>query len=37
MTVDFDPYSHRWKANPYPKYRELRDEAPVHCAPEAET
>lgn len=37
MTVDFDPYSHRWKANPYPKYRELRDEAPVHYAPESET
>jgi cytochrome P450 len=30
MPVDFDPYSHRWKRDPYRIYRELRDHAPVH-------
>ncbi len=30
MSVDFEPYSHRWRENPYPKYRELRDSDPVH-------
>ncbi len=30
--VEFDPYSHRWKQDPYSKYRELRDEAPIHHA-----
>ena len=30
MPIDFDPYSHRWKRDPYPIYRELRDHAPVH-------
>ena len=33
MGVDFDPYSHRWKQDPYPIYRLLRDESPVHYAP----
>jgi cytochrome P450 len=33
MQVDFDPYSNRWKRDPYPVYRALRDHAPVHyCA-----
>jgi cytochrome P450 len=31
--LDFDPYSDRWRDDPYPKYRELRDRAPVHYAP----
>jgi cytochrome P450 len=30
MSLDFDPYSHRWKRDPYRVYRELRDHAPVH-------
>jgi cytochrome P450 len=30
MDIDFDPYSHRWKRDPYKIYRELRDHAPVH-------
>jgi len=33
MPVDFDPYSHRWKRDPYRIYRELRDRAPVHYSP----
>lgn len=33
--VDFEPYSTKWKQNPYPKFRELRDEAPVHWAKES--
>ncbi len=36
MAVQFDPFSPAWRDNPYPKYRELRDEAPVHWSPEAE-
>ena len=35
MGVDFDPYSHRWKQDPYPVYRLLRDESPVHYAPDS--
>ncbi len=30
--VDFDPFSSAWRQDPYPKYRELRDRAPVHRA-----
>ena len=31
--MDWNPYSDRWRGNPYPKYRELRDRAPLHfCA-----
>ena len=30
MSIDYDPYDERWRSDPYPKYRELRDEAPVH-------
>jgi len=29
MTIDYEPYSHRWKDDPYTAYRQLRDEAPV--------
>jgi len=35
--MDFDPYSDRWRDDPYPKYRELRDEAPLHHAPASDT
>ncbi len=35
MSVEFEPYTNRWKDDPYPKYRELRDRAPVHFAPES--
>jgi cytochrome P450 len=35
MAVEFEPFSDRWRADPYPAYRELRDEAPVHFAPES--
>ena len=35
MTVSFDPFSPVWRDDPYPKYRELRDCAPVHWSPEA--
>jgi len=33
--VSFDPFSPAWRDDPYPKYRELRDRAPVHWSPEA--
>jgi cytochrome P450 len=36
LPFDFDPYSPAWRDDPYPKYRELRDHAPVHFSPEAE-
>ncbi len=29
-TMDWSPYSDRWRDDPYPKYRELRDRAPLH-------
>jgi cytochrome P450 len=35
VPVDFDPFSPVWRDDPYPKYRELRDHAPVHFSPEA--
>ena len=35
MSIEFNPYSDRWKADPYAKYRELRDEAPVHFSEES--
>ena len=35
MSVSFDPFSPVWLDDPYPKYRELRDGAPVHWSPEA--
>jgi len=35
MSFSFDPYSPAWRDDPYPKYRELRDHAPVHYSPEA--
>jgi cytochrome P450 len=36
VPFDFDPYSPAWRDDPYPKYRELRDHAPVHWSPEAQ-
>jgi len=35
VTASFDPFSSAWRDDPYPKYRELRDLAPVHWSPEA--
>ncbi len=32
MPVSFDPLSTEWRHDPYTKYRELRDAAPVHRA-----
>jgi len=33
--VEYDPFSPQWLANPYPKYRELREHAPIHFAEDA--
>jgi cytochrome P450 len=33
MQVSYDPFSAEWRDDPYPKYRELREHAPVHYAP----
>jgi cytochrome P450 len=30
MTLEFDPFESKWRADPYPVYRALRDEAPVY-------
>ncbi len=30
MSLEYDPMSPRWRDDPYPTYRALRDEAPVH-------
>ncbi len=35
MSVVYDPFEPEWRPDPYPKYRELRDRAPVFFAPEA--
>jgi cytochrome P450 len=35
MAVAYEPFSPRWREDPYPAYRELRESAPVHFAPEA--
>ena len=35
MSLDYDPMSPRWRDDPFPTYRRLRDEAPVHFAPQA--
>jgi cytochrome P450 len=35
--VDWNPYSDRWRDDPYPMYRELRDRAPLHFSPESNT
>jgi cytochrome P450 len=35
MKTDWNPYSDRWRDDPYPKYRELRDAAPLHHCPDS--
>jgi cytochrome P450 len=35
MPVECEPLSPRWRDDPYPVYRQLRDRAPVHWAPDA--
>ena len=35
MNVEYEPFSPEWRRDPYSKYRELRDHAPVHYAPES--
>ena len=37
MPLDWDPYSDRWRDDPYPMYRELRDRSPVHFSPASNT
>jgi len=34
MQPQYDPSRREWREDPYPHYRELRDRAPVHWAPE---
>ncbi len=34
MAVSFDPFARDWRDDPYPIYRRLRDESPVHHSPE---
>jgi cytochrome P450 len=36
MPVVFEPFANDWKQDPYPVFQQLRDEAPVHWAPQAE-
>jgi len=33
VTLDYDPFSPRFRDDPYPVYRALREQAPVHFAP----
>lgn len=35
MTIEFEPFSPTIRSDPYSAYRRLRDEAPVHYAPES--
>jgi cytochrome P450 len=35
LIVDYEPFSPQWRSDPYSKYRELRDHAPIHYAPES--
>ncbi len=35
MSVEYEPYSPKFRADPYPVFRELRDHEPVHWAPES--
>src|SRR5262245_55127695 len=35
MPVEYEPFSARFRDHPYPVYRELRERAPVHYAPES--
>ena len=33
MPVQYEPFSAEWRDDPFPKYRELRNQAPVYYAP----
>jgi cytochrome P450 len=35
--MDWNAYSDRWRADPYPKYRELRDHAPLHHSADSDS
>jgi cytochrome P450 len=35
MAPEYDPFSPRFRDDPYPAYRELREHAPVHFAPDS--
>ncbi len=35
MPVEYEPFDARWRPNPYPTYREVRERDPVHWAPQA--
>lgn len=35
MACHYDPFSAEWRDDPYSKFRELRDDAPLHYSPEA--
>ena len=35
ISVEYEPLGAKWRADPYPVYRELRDRDPVHWAPES--
>ncbi len=36
MPIEFEPFRDAWKDDPYPIYRALRDEDPIHWAPASE-
>jgi cytochrome P450 len=35
--MNWSPYSDRWRDDPYPQYRELRDHEPLHYSPDSNT
>jgi cytochrome P450 len=35
LPVEYEPFGTRWRADPYPTFRALRERDPVHWAPEA--
>jgi cytochrome P450 len=35
LPVEYEPFGARWRADPYPTFRALREHDPVHWAPEA--
>ena len=35
MSVAYDPFAPEFRDDPFPVYRQLRDQAPVHWAPDA--
>ena len=35
--MDWSPYSDRWRDDPYPQYRALRDHDPLHYSPDSNT